>query len=64
MFDKLIENQGKTLVKIAMDKYITDDDKCLLAWKNDKGEPEFKVFKVDLRSYIKDLEVNSVKVTL
>ena len=64
MFEKILESQGMTLVKSAMKKFLKPEDLSLLAWKNEKGEPEFKIFQIDMKEYILQLEAEKKSLGL
>ncbi len=56
MLDKIVKSQGMALVKSAMKQFLKPEDRGLIAWKDEKGEPQFKIYKVNPIEYIKDLE--------
>jgi len=56
MIEKLLKNQGYTIAKTAMKMFLKDDDRSLIAYIDDNGEPNSIVFKFDIRTRIKSLE--------
>lgn len=56
MLDKLVKSQGMALVKSAMKQFLKPEDKGLIAWKDEKGDPQFKIYRVNPIEYIKELE--------
>lgn len=56
MFDKIVKSQGMALVKSAMKQFLKPEDKGLIAWKDEKGDPQFKIYKMNPIEYIKELE--------